>query len=224
MVLRSFGRGRPLNAPAAFIHPCEPIVAKQPPSRPGWAHELKHDGYRLQIRVRDGRVRLYTINGADWSKRYPLIVEAARKIDGSVVLDAEVVWLDSNGMAVFDALHSRVKDERASACTFDLLMLNGDDLRRKPYVERKSALRKLLGHGRGIQNVEHVEGHGDRLFEAACRLGLEGIVSKRLNAPYRSGPSKTWIKVKNAKAASRYSGCRWNVLKKFPRVYLPPSE
>ena len=200
MVLRSFGRGRPLNAPAAFIHPCEPIVAKQPPSGPGWAHELKHDGYRLQIRVRDGRVRLYTINGADWSKRYPLIVEAARKIDGSVVLDAEVVWLDSNGMAVFDALHSRVKDERASACTFDLLMLNGDDLRRKPYVERKSALRKLLGHGRGIQNVEHVEGHGDRLFEAACRLGLEGIVSKRLNAPYRSGPSKTWIKVKNPKA------------------------
>jgi len=66
--MRSFGRGRPLNAPPAFIHPCQPIVAKQPPSGPGWAHELKHDGYRLQIHVRDGRVRLYTINGADWSK------------------------------------------------------------------------------------------------------------------------------------------------------------
>jgi len=61
-------RGRPLNAPVAFIHPCQPIVAKQPPSGPGWAHELKHDGYRLQIHVRDGRVRLYTINGANWSK------------------------------------------------------------------------------------------------------------------------------------------------------------
>ena len=79
-------------------------------------------------------------------------------------------------------------------------MLNGDDQRRKPYAERKSALRKLLRHGRGIQYVEHAEGHGDKLFAAACNLGLEGIVSKKLNAPYRSGPSKTWIKVKNPKA------------------------
>jgi len=92
MVLRS-SRGRPLNAPAAFIHPCQPTIAKQPPSGPGWAHELKHDGYRLQIHVRDGRVRLYTINGADWSKRYPLIVQAASRIEGSAILDAEVVWL-----------------------------------------------------------------------------------------------------------------------------------
>jgi ATP-dependent DNA ligase len=74
--LRS-SRGRPLNAPAAFIHPCQPIVAKQPPSGPGWAHELKHDGYRLQIHVRDGRVRLYTINGNNWTDRYPRIVEEA---------------------------------------------------------------------------------------------------------------------------------------------------
>ena len=79
-------------------------------------------------------------------------------------------------------------------------MLNGDDLRRRAYVERKAALRKLLRHGRGIQYVEHAEGHGDRLFAAACKLGLEGIVSKKLDAPYRSGPSKTWIKVKNPKA------------------------
>jgi len=70
-------RGGPINAPAAFIHPCRPTVVAQPPSGPGWAHELKHDGYRLQIHVRDGRVRLYTINGANWSKRYPLIVGAA---------------------------------------------------------------------------------------------------------------------------------------------------
>jgi bifunctional non-homologous end joining protein LigD len=79
-------------------------------------------------------------------------------------------------------------------------MVNGDDLRGKPYAERKSALRKLLRHGRGILYVEHAEGHGDKLFAAACKLGLEGIVSKKLDAPYRSGPSKTWIKVKNPKA------------------------
>ena len=198
-------RGWPLNAPAAFIHPWRPIVAKQPPTGPGWAHELKHDGYRLQIHVRDGRVRLYTINGADWSKRYPLIVRDAARIEGSAIIDAEVVWLDSDGMAVFDALHSRVNDGKDSACAFDLMMLNVEDLRRKPYVERKAALRKLLRHGRGIQYVEHAEGHGDKLFAAACKLGLEGIVSKKLNAPYKSGPSKAWLKIKNpnAPAATR---------------------
>jgi ATP-dependent DNA ligase len=148
---------------------------------------------------------LFTINGADWSKRYPLIVDAAARIQGSAILDAEVVWLDSDGMAQFDALHSRVNDERASTCAFDLLMLNNDDLRRKPYVERKAILRKLVRHGRGIQYVEHAEDHGDRLFEAVCKLGLEGIVSKKLDAPYKSGPSKAWLKIKNpiAPAATR---------------------
>ena len=73
-------RGRPITAPASFIHPCRPTVAKQPPTGPGWAHELKHDGYRLQIHVRNGRVRLFTMNGADWSKRYPRIVEEAARI------------------------------------------------------------------------------------------------------------------------------------------------
>jgi bifunctional non-homologous end joining protein LigD len=84
-------------------------------------------------------------------------------------------------------------------------MLNGEDLRREPYVERKAALRKILRHGRGIQYVEHSEGHGEKLFEAVCDLGLEGIVSKRLTSVYRSGPSRTWIKVKNpnAPAATR---------------------
>src|SRR5262245_1960297 len=124
---------------------------------------------------------------------------AAAKIRGTAILDAEVVWLDSDGVD-FDALHSRVNDQNASACAFDLLMVNGDDLWRWPYVERKAALRKLLRQGRGIQYVEHAEGHGDKLYAAACKLGLEGIVSKKLDAPYRSGRSKTWIKVKNPKA------------------------
>jgi ATP-dependent DNA ligase len=128
-------RGKPLNGPAAFIHPCQPIVAKQPPSGPDWAHELKHDGYRLQIHVRDGRVRLYTITGADWSKRYPLIVESAAYIRSSAILDAEVVWLDSDAVAQFDALHSRVNNRAATALVFDILMHNGDDVRRRPFAE-----------------------------------------------------------------------------------------
>jgi bifunctional non-homologous end joining protein LigD len=201
MVLRTYGRGRPLNAPAAFIHPCQPIVAKQPPIGPGWAHELKHDGYRLQIHVRDGRVRLFTMNGADWSKRYPRIVEEAARVKGSAVMDAEVVCLVKKGIPDFDTLHSRTADHLAVACAFDLLMHDGDDLRRQPLRERKLALSKLLIRSRdGIQYVEHIEGHGGKLFEAVCDLGLEGIVSKRLTSVYRSGPSRTWIKVKNPKA------------------------
>ena len=91
-------RGRPKSVPAAFIHPCRPIVAKQPPSGPGWAHELKHDGYRLQIHIRNGRVRLYTMNGSNWTDRYPRIIEEAARIKGTAILDAEVVCLDDQGV------------------------------------------------------------------------------------------------------------------------------
>ena len=146
-------------------------------------------------------MRLYTMNAADWTKRYPGIVEQAARIKGSAIIDAEVVWLDADGVAQFDALHSRVMDHAAVACAFDLLMLDGDDLRRKPLRERKAALRKLLKRTKGgIQYVEHVEGDGAEMFAAVCKLGLEGIVSKKLDAPYRSGLSKSWLKTKNPKA------------------------
>ena len=192
---------RTKSVPAAFIHPCRPIVAKQPPSVPGWAHELKHDGYRLQIHLRDGRVRLYTMNGSNWTDRYPRIIEEAARIKGAAILDAEVVCLDDKGVSQFDTLHSRTADQQAVVCAFDLLMRDHDDIRRRPLIERKSALSKLLIRSRGgIQYVEHAEGHGDKMFAAVCDLGLAGIVSKKLNAPYRSGPSKNWIKVKNPKA------------------------
>jgi bifunctional non-homologous end joining protein LigD len=196
-------RGRPKNAPAAFIHPCRPTVAVQPPRGDGWVHELKHDGYRLQIHLGDGRVRLYTMNGANWSDRYPRIVKEAAGIRGSAIIDAEVVCLDPGGMTDFDGLHSRTMDVVAVACVFDLLMLNGNDLRRLPLTERKALLRSLLRRTKGgIQYVEHTEGDGAKMFAAACKLGPEGIVSKKLNAPYRSGRTKSWIKVKNPKAAA----------------------
>ena len=194
-------RGQPINAPPDFIHPCRPIVAKRPPVGPGWVHELKHDGYRLQIRIRDGQVRLFTMNGHNWTDRYPRIVEEAGRIKGAAILDAEVVCLDEKGIPEFNTLHSRTADQFAVACTFDLLMLNGDDLRRRTLVERKNALARLLIRSRGgIQYVEHAEGHGDKMYEAVCALGLEGIVSKRRGSFYRSGPTKMWIKVKNPKA------------------------
>jgi len=206
MVFRTRPRGRPLNAPAAFIQPSRPTIASKPPDGPGWAHELKHDGYRLQIHVRDGRVRLYTKNGADWSKRYPLIIEATRKLPNSVILDAEVVWLDSKGTSVFEALHSRANDENAVALAFDLLMSDGDDIRKRPFTERKGLLQKALRRApSGIQYVAHIEGDGAEMFEAVCKVGLEGMVSKKLDSTYRSGRTKSWIKVKNpnAPAATR---------------------
>jgi bifunctional non-homologous end joining protein LigD len=143
------------------------------------------------------------MNGADWTKRYPRVVEQAAKIKGSAIIDAEVVWLDTDGIAQFDALHSRVMDHAAVACAFDLMMLDGDDLRRKPLFERKAALRKVLRRTKGgIQYVEHTEGDGAEMFAAVCKLGLEGIVSKKLDSPYKSGPSKTWLKIKNPKASA----------------------
>jgi len=203
MVLRGKSRGRSKSAPAAFIQPCKPTVADRPPSGPGWVHELKHDGYRLQVHIRDGRARLFTMNGNDWSDRYPRIIEEAARLNGTAILDAEVVCLSPDGVADFDRLHSGVADDCAIALGFDLLMRDGDDLRRRPLVERKAALAKLLIRSRGgIQYVEHAEGHGDRMFAAVCDLGLEGIVSKKRTATYRSGPSRTWIKVKNPKSAA----------------------
>jgi ATP-dependent DNA ligase len=141
------------------------------------------------------------MNGADWSKRYRLIVQEGARINGTAIFDAEVVWIGPDGVADFDALHSRVNDHSAIACAFDLLMLDGDDLRKEPFSERKAALRKVLKRtGLGIQYVEHSEGDGAKMFRAVCQLGLEGIVSKKLDSPYRSGPSKTWLKIKNPKA------------------------
>jgi len=163
-------RGRPSNAPASFINLCQPTVTSRPPSGRDWVHELKHDGYRLQVHVRDGRVRLYTMNGADWPKRYPLIIEGAARIEGSAIFDAEADWLDSDLVADFEALHSRANGERASACAFDLLMFNDDDLRRRPCFARS-----CVGRANGIQYVGHVAGVWAGLFEAVCKLGLEGL-------------------------------------------------
>ena len=140
------------------------------------------------------------MNGADWTKRYPRIAEEAARLREPLIIDAEVVHLSDKGVADFDALHSRAADEKAVALAFDFL-LSGDDIRRRPLIERKEALRWVLRKsGDGIQYVEHTEGDGEKMFAAVCRLGLEGIVSKKLDSPYRSGRSKTSIKVKNPKS------------------------
>jgi bifunctional non-homologous end joining protein LigD len=195
-------RPSPAARPPGFIEPCIPTLASRPPTGPQWVHEIKHDGYRLIARKQDGRVRLFTRRGYDWTDRYPRIVAAMAAIrTNSVTIDGEAVCCDANGLSVLDDLHSRQKNDQAFLYAFDLLELNGEDCRPQPLHARKARLERLLAKApAGIQYNEHVEGDGQIVFEHACKLGLEGIVSKHREHPYRSGRSKTWLKIKNPAA------------------------
>jgi bifunctional non-homologous end joining protein LigD len=185
--------------PTGFVEPCIPSLVSKPPEGPQWIHEIKHDGYRLIARERDDRVRLFTRRGYDWTDRYPLIRKAVATLPAtSAVVDGEAVCSDDTGVAVFERLHSRSCDDQVFLYAFDLLELNGEDWRPRPLEERKAALARLLAKAPAwIQNNEHIEGNGAEIFAHACRMGLEGIVSKRREHPYRSGRSQTWLKVKN---------------------------
>jgi bifunctional non-homologous end joining protein LigD len=164
-------------------------------------HEVKHDGYRLIVR-RDGEtVRLFTRRGYDWTGRYPAIASAAAKIRAqSFTLDGEAVVCGEDGVAIFEALHRHGAVRAAILQAFDLLELNGEDLRPLPLGQRKVRLARLLARVSPAT-----------VFRHACAMGLEGIVSKRLAAPYRSGPSRDWIKVKNpdSPAMVRHREGRW---------------
>jgi bifunctional non-homologous end joining protein LigD len=178
---------------------CIPAHALMPPAGDRWVHEIKHDGYRLLAKREGERVTLRTRGGHNWAERYPLIVRAvlALRVD-SIVLDGEVAVLDPAGVSDFDALHSRRRDCVATLLAFDLLELDGIDLRALPLLDRKHRLRKLLARcSDGLQLVDHLTGDGAEIFAHACRLGLEGIVSKRADSAYRAGRSKLWLKVKN---------------------------
>ena len=183
--------------------PCLPTRVDKAPTGDRWVHEIKHDGFRLMARKFDGRVQLYSKQGNDWSRQYPLIADALYRLRAnSIVLDGEAMCF-TDGKEDFEKLWSNCFDETALLCAFDLLELNGEDLRHKPLVERKRRLAKLLARDRpGIHYVEHVAGDGPKLFEHACNLGFEGIVSKRVDLPYRSGFSKCWLKTKNKKHPS----------------------
>jgi bifunctional non-homologous end joining protein LigD len=195
-----------------FIDPCIPILAAKPPSGPDWVHEIKHDGYRLIVR-RDGKaVRLFTRRGHDWTHRYPSIAGDATLRARSFTLDGEAVVCGADGLAVFDAIHRRHKANDAILYAFDLLELNGKDLRPMPLSERRTKLAQLLARApTGIVFNEHTNEDGAVVFRNACKMGLEGIVSKHLTAPYRSGPSRDWIKVKNpdSPAVVRAHEGRW---------------
>jgi ATP-dependent DNA ligase len=179
---------------------CLPTKATIVPDGPDWLHEVKYDGYRLRVERDGDRVRLITRGGYNWTNRYPWIVEAARKIrQNRFVLDGEAVILGVDGVSDFDALHFGKHNEEVQLCAFDILVEGGDDLRKLPLSMRKTNLERLLARrpeGIFINPFESGE-IGPDLFAAACRMGLEGLVSKRRDRPYQGGRSKHWIKVKN---------------------------
>jgi ATP-dependent DNA ligase len=158
------------------------------------------DGFRLIVQRDNDRVRLCTRNGYDWTTPYPLIVEAARRIKTSqFVIDGEAVLLGVDGISDFDGLYSGKQNDEIQLYAFDILALDGDDLRKLPLHLRKTRL--LARRADGIHLAPFEQGEiGPDLFKAACDMMLEGLVSKRTDSRYRAGPSRDWIKVKNPKS------------------------
>ena len=201
----------PSHWPSGFIAPCLPTNGHTVPSGPQWVHEIKHDGYRFICHVERGRVRVFSRRGTDYTERVPRIVDTlARLPAASVTLDGEGVACNAEGVTDFELLRAalgRPAKREVFLYAFDLLELDGRDLRREPWSDRRSKLARLLrGAGHGVQLSDHMEGNdGEAAFRHACAMGLEGIVAKRRDRPYRSGRSPDWIKVKNphAPAATR---------------------
>jgi bifunctional non-homologous end joining protein LigD len=181
---------------------CLPRLALRPPAGAGWIHEIKHDGFRIMAR-RDGRkVRLISRNGHDLTYRFPLAASAIAALPvRSCLIDGEAIACNDDGLAVFKLIRKYRHGDAVTLCAFDLIEVDGEDLRRRPIEDRKQALKKLLSDPHpGIAFNRHFDVEGAIVFHHACKLGCEGIVSKRLGSPYRSGRSNDWIKVKNPAA------------------------
>jgi len=182
-----------------FIAPQLATLVERPPRGDNWVHEIKFDGYRMQLRIEAGEAVLRTRKGLDWTDRFAAIAAEAAKL-GDAIVDGEVVALDASGSPDFAALQAALADEKTDNLiffAFDLLFEGGEDLRTLPLSERKARLRRLLSKpSPRIRFVDHFDVAGDAVLQSACRMSLEGIVSKRMDAPYRSGRSDTWTKAK----------------------------
>jgi bifunctional non-homologous end joining protein LigD len=186
-----------------FIAPqlCQAVA--RPPSGSGWLHEIKFDGYRVQLRVQGGQATLRTRNGLDWTSKFGAIADEAKPLPDAV-FDGEIVALDQSGAPDFASLQAALSDQRTDQLVFyvfDLLFDGVEDMRPLPLTERKARLEGMLlarkaSKGARIRYVEHFETGGDAVLRSACKLSLEGIVSKKSDAPYRSGRTDTWTKAK----------------------------
>jgi ATP-dependent DNA ligase len=192
----------PSRSKSGFVPPCLPRPAQPPPVGPDWVHEIKHDGFRILARRDERGVLLFTRNGYNFTDRFPPIANAIKNLPvRSCLIDGEAIVVGTTGLSVFDLIRYRQHDHAAILCAFDLIELDGKDLRRKPLEERKHTLANVLYRERdGIVFNRHYDGDGAIIFKEVCALGCEGIVSKRLGSPYRSGRSDHWLKIKNPAA------------------------
>ncbi len=182
-----------------FIRPQLATSVDQPPEGKNWIHEIKHDGYRCQVLLEDGRDRVLTRTGLDWSEHYPAIVRAAVNLDcQSAIIDGEAIIQDENGVSDFEALGSALWrcPHAIMLYAFDLMHLNGRDLRQEPLSERRWLLQGLVGKDdeSRIQFSEEFHGDGAAFFEVCAERKLEGIVSKLATSRYESCRTKTWLK------------------------------
>ena len=190
-----------MRIPPTFIAPQLATLVSAPPNDDGWVHEIKFDGYRLLAVVENSRARLFTRAGNDWSDRFAPLCQALSKLKiRSAVIDGEAVHADERGTFSFHALQdalSRGKFERLRYYLFDLLHLNGLDLRAKPLNERKSLLQEVLRSApEALRYSQDFAERGQTMLAHACAMGLEGIISKQAHAPYRSGRAGSWLKSK----------------------------
>lgn len=189
---------------AEFIPPQLAQIVERPPVGEGWVHEIKLDGYRMQLRVQDGTATMRTRKGLDWTEKFSAIADAARKLPACVI-DGEVVALDEKGAPDFAGLQLALSEKRSADLVyfaFDLLSEGNKDWRTKTLVERKRRLETVLAGGGfklaagPIRYLAHLTQAGDAVLQSACRMDLEGIVSKKLDAPYQSGRASAWLKSK----------------------------
>ncbi|CDX26603.1 ATP dependent DNA ligase [Mesorhizobium plurifarium] len=183
-----------------FIRPMVPAQILGPPISDDWLHEIKYDGFRTQVILDWAGARAFSRHGHDWSKRYWPTVQAAEMLPAkSFIIDGEMTALDADGKPNFHAMHSRMRwnAELLTFVAFDLLHLDGEDLRYMPLIERKDRLWDLVKPADGIiQYSVHVQGNGLAFFNAVEKMGLEGVVSKRSESLYRSGKTEAWVKAK----------------------------
>ena len=205
------------QVPADFILPAQPIQRDKPPTGPEWVHEIKHDGYRILVRRDGASIRLWSRNAVDFTDRLPAITASASRLMARSSSRSTVRRLLSGqtGSLEFHELRRRDGAKRAMLYAFDLLELDETDLRPRPLLDRKAVLKRLLSSvDSGIVLNEHIVADGAVVFAHACKLGAEGIgVSKRIDAPYRSGRcSPPWIKTKApaAIAEQRQRSEAWN--------------
>jgi bifunctional non-homologous end joining protein LigD len=185
-----------------FVEPCLPTRTAHPPLGKGWIHEIKYDGFRLMARRDSGSVRLTTRRGYDWTHRFRLIADAAAGLRcTSCLIDGEAVACDEQGMPDFTLLIRNRRYQSAQLYAFDLLELDGKDLRGEPIESRKVTLGQLIRKDRaGLLISQVIEAPADVAFQHICQLGLEGIVSKKLGSRYESGRSSLWLKTINPNA------------------------